>query len=358
MGFRSRHGEKVTMIEEAQAADVSAVETDTRHSTEQDDTLSAEDLIAQYAHAGEEEGEPTDGESHADPDVQVAGLDLDNLDEDSWQEIADHLNSRGADRIAGLIKDRKSLQGKLDAKSDREENPLEETPKAENNPFQQLETVEDLKGKNTEVEEMIEWAEDLLDDNDEEHRESVIYEEDGKEYSKGEVRKLLRGAKKARDSHLPARLKQLQTEDFEEGQRQQLTQQRVQARKLAESEFTWMTEEGNESRERYEKVLATPAMQMVAEQDPSLPYILAHAADSIRRSEARREGIADGKVEKKLESLATSRMRPPGNPAANNAAPAKAGKGPGRMLQELRNEYGQTGDHKVLTEILTLESEI
>ena len=117
------------MTNQDEAGIVSPAENDTLNT--ESDNLSPEDAIALLAQAPEAETEDlADHEdSSQDPAAEtpetIAGLDLENLTEDGWQQIADHLNSRGADRIAGLIKERSELQAKLEDRPEQQEDPSE-----------------------------------------------------------------------------------------------------------------------------------------------------------------------------------------------------------------------------------------
>ena len=324
--------------------------------TEQDtlntesDNLSTEDAIALLAQAPEAETEDlADHEdSSQDPAAEtpetIAGLDLENLTEDGWQQIADHLNSRGADRIAGLIKERSELQSKLEDRPEQQEDPFERPSDPAKNPYASVETVDELQAKAADVDEMIDWAEDLLDDNEDETGDSIIHQEGEKDYTKTEIRSLLRNARKARKVHLVNRFNELQG-------KQVVSMQREQARQLAEEEFAWMKDEQSPIRQRYEGVMSHPGLASLKEDFPEIPLVLAHAADSIHRSELKKNGNAPSAPASKQ-----TRMRPPANPSDTAAAPAKQKSAPAKGLQALQQQYDESGDYHVLEEILALQS--
>ena len=315
-----------------------------------DDNLSAEDTVALLAQAPENESEGAAGHEDAsqpsDEELTetVAGLDLDNLTENDWQGIADHLNSRGADRIAGLIKERSELRSALEAREKQEEDPLARPPDPESNPYREIETVEELQAKAAEVDEMIEWADNLTEENEDTHNDAIVHEEDGREYTLREIKSMLRSARKARSTHLKNRYQELQG-------LQQIEAERQQARQIAEDEFAWMKEEENPIRQRWEGVMAHPGLQALKDEFPEIPLVLAHAADSIHRSEQRKAGKAP------TAKRQQSRMRPPENPSAGTAAPAKQVPGPAKGLEDLHQQFASTGNYKVLEEILSLQSE-
>ena len=175
------------MTNQDEAGIVSPAENDTLNT--ESDNLSPEDAIALLAQAPEAETEDlADNEdSSQDPAAEtpetIAGLDVENLTADGWQQISDHLNSRGADRIAGLIKERSELQSKLEDRPEQQEDPFERPSDPAKNPYASVETVDELQQKAVDVDEMIDWAEDLLDDNEDETGDSIIHEEGEKEYN-------------------------------------------------------------------------------------------------------------------------------------------------------------------------------
>jgi len=311
-----------------------------------DDNLSSEEAVALLAQTPEDKSEGEAGHENAsqlsDEELTetVAGLELDNLTENDWQGIADHLNSRGADRIAGLIKERSELRSTLEAREKQTEDPLARPSDPETNPYREIETVEELQAKAAEVDEMIEWGEDLLEDNEDTHSDAIIHEEDSREYTKSEIKTMLRSARKARSTHLKNRYAELQGLQHIEAERQQ-------ARQIAEDEFPWMKEEENPIRQRYEGVMSHPGLQALKDAFPEIPLVLAHAADSIHRSEQRKQGKAP-------TAKQPSRLRPPENPSAGTAAPAKQVPGPAKGLENLHQQFDSSGDYRVLEEILSL----
>ena len=337
-----------TTENEAVTVDTATQDT-TQHTEVSDDSVTDDQLVEMLSDqtdnltgepGSEDELSEFDGES-----AQTAEADLESLTEEQLEQLAEQMNSRGAGRIAQLIRERKELEAQIEQMSSKE-NPLEEEPSAESNPFTDIVSTDDLRKKYSEVAEMVEWANDLLDDNEDEHRDTVIHEEDGTQFTKGEIRKLLRSARKAKDQHLPARFEQLQ-------QKEELVATRQQYRNIAEEEFDWMQSEDNPVRQRFESVLNNPALQNLADEMPELPLVLAHAADSIARSEARQKGTPE---REQPQANASQRLRPPSNPSASTAAPAKGNSKPAQRLSALQSQFEKTGDHHVLTEILEIQN--
>ena len=339
-------------ITENEAVPVDAATEDTTiHTEAADDAVTPDQLVEMLSDQTDElEGDPGPEDGLADPEgesAQTAEADLESLTEEQLEQLAEQMNSRGADRIAQLIRERKELEQQIEQLSSKE-NPLEEEPSAESNPFNEITSTDDLRKKFSEVSEMVEWGTELLEDHSDEHRDTVIHEEGGQEFTKGQIRKLLRSARKAKDQHLPARFDQLQ-------QKEEVIATRQQYRNIAEEEFDWMGKEDNPTRQRFESVLNNPALQTLADEMPELPLVLAHAADSIARSEAKKQGTPE-QPQPKAQATASPRLRPPSNPSASTAAPAKGNSKPAQRLQVLQQQFEQTGDHHVLTEILELQN--
>lgn len=328
-----------------------ATEDTTRHTEAGDDSVTPDQLVQMLSDPAEQSESEFDTEEVLDEveeeAAQTAEADLESLSEEQLEQLAEQMNSRGAERIAQLIRERKELEAQIEQLSSKE-NPLEEEPSAESNPFAEIVTTEDLRKKYSEVSEMVTWGQELLEDHEDEHRDTVIHEEDGQQFTKGQIRSLLRNARKAKDQHLPARFEQLQ-------QKEQVIATRQQYRNIAEEEFDWMASEDNPVRQRFESVLNNPALQNLADEMPELPLVLAHAADSIARSEARQKGATE-EAQPQKQATVSKRLRPPSNPSASTAAPAKGNSKPAQRLAALQAQFEKTGDHHVLTEILEIQN--
>ena len=156
-----------------------------------------------------EEGEP-EVES-ASEDV-LSQIDLDNASEEELRELADKLGSKAVARFGELTARRKSAEEKL-AKLEaslQQKDPLESKKKIENNPFGNLDSIESLQDKAQEIEQIVDWAEDLLFEGADYAADDVITEIEGKEMTKAEVRKSLLQARKAQKTFLPDQLSKIQ----------------------------------------------------------------------------------------------------------------------------------------------------
>ncbi len=110
--------------------------------------------------ATSQEGEPTE----APKAKEVLSKDIDELTDEEIAELAQKGKSGLLKRIAELTAKRKLAEEKaaaLEAAVQQAKQQLPE-PKVENNPYANVTTVDDLQGKLKEVNEVVEWAEEIL----------------------------------------------------------------------------------------------------------------------------------------------------------------------------------------------------
>lgn len=224
--------------------------------------------------------EDTDDKATQEAKRKLAPEDLDELTDDDIRELAEKGKSGLLKRIAELTAKRKAAEEQLaaiKAQALPKEDPLK--PKSDApNPFDKLETLEDLQAKAKEIDGVIDEAEELLWNNEHMGAEDIIATFDGKEFTKAQVRAILRQNQKARKEHLPARLTQLQ----EAQQRKQLREQYLSQ---ARTELEWLAGEDNDVRKQFEILKDSPvlkkAVKSVPELEPYLEYMVAHASNSM-----------------------------------------------------------------------------
>jgi hypothetical protein len=157
----------------------------------------AEEVTEETVEETQEETEETTEEQSEDV---LSQLDLDDMSEEELRELAEKLGSRAVARYGELTAKRKSAEerlARLEASLKEKENPLDAPKKVENNPFSNIENIEGLQEKADEVNNIVEWAEDILFESDAYAADDVVTEVDGKEMTKAEVRKALLQARKA-----------------------------------------------------------------------------------------------------------------------------------------------------------------
>lgn len=287
----------------------------------------------------EPEEQPEAPPAEAKKDV-LSKLDLDEMSENDLRELAEKLGSRAVARYGELTAKRKQAEEQLAALQAEMQKRAEKSilePKVENNPYASIENTAALQAKVKEVEDVIEWAEETLFANEHYGQEDVVATVDGKELTKAQVRSALLNARKARNKYLPAQLQELQARE----QRQAL---RKTFEETARAELPWLQGEDNDVRKTYESMLSDPRYKQletaVPEVAPQLPYILAHAANSIY---ARKLVPLDAQA----AAPAKSKLTPPKNPAPSAASSERP---EGRIEKALKDvqarayESGSTSD--------------
>ena len=227
-----------------------------------------------------------------DPKDVLSQFDLDDMSDDELKELSEKLGSRAVARYGELTAKRKAAEEKLQKLESqlKQQDPLKPTEEIDNNPYSNLETLDDLQDKAKEVSQVIEWAEDTLFNADGAGPNDYIAEVDGKDLTKAEVRSSLLNARKARDKYLPAQLDTLKIA----AQANQLEQA---FNDKAKEELTWMGGEDNDLRKQYEAIIGDERFKKLRESAgpevrPQLNYLMAHAANSIYGRQTVKGGVA------------------------------------------------------------------
>ena len=303
-----------------------------------------EEATEEVAEETQEESEETTKEQSEDV---LSQLDLDDMSEEELRELADKLGSRAVARYGELTAKRKSAEerlARLEASLKEKENPLDAPKKVENNPFSNIENIEGLQEKADEVNNIVEWAEDILFESDAYAADDVVTEVDGKEMTKAEVRKALLQARKAQKTFLPDQLRVLQTQAQSEQ-----TAQAFEAQ--AKQELEWLQGEDNDTRKQYEAVvgdkrfkeLKKVLMKEAPDIASQLDYWFAHGVNSIYG----RKPVVDKKVSPKLNPPKT------GNPSA--AQPEKQDGRTAKAIKELEARFKESGNARDFAELRKLK---
>ena len=295
----------------------------------------------------EETQEVTEETTEEQSEDVLSQLDLDDMSEEELRELAEKLGSRAVARYGELTAKRKSAEerlARLEASLKEKENPLDAPKKVENNPFSNIENIEGLQEKADEVNNIVEWAEDILFESDAYAADDVVTEVDGKEMTKAEVRKALLQARKAQKTFLPDQLRVLQAQAQSEQMSQAFAAQ-------AKEELEWLQGEDNDIRKQYEAVVGDDRFKelkkVLKKEAPDiasqLDYWFAHGVNSIYG----RKPV----VEKK----ASLQLNPPktGNPTA--AQPEKQAGRTAKALKELEARFKQSGNPRDFAELRKLK---
>ena len=292
---------------------------------------------SQSAPAAEEEQEQASNDQAPTANAQgkdvPSQVELSELSDEEIQELAQKGKSGLLKRIAELTAKRKLAEEKaaqLEAYMAQQQanKPLE--PKVENNPYENITSFEDLSKKAQEVNDVVEWAEDVLDRAETLGYEDIAATVDGRELTKAQVKETLRNARKARDKYLPAQKKEIEAVMQRKGLRSAFEQQAVK-------ELDWLaSQEDNDIKRQFFAMLNDPrlkdAEKVLPEVAPQLPYILAHAANSMF---ARKVIPMDGKPSPKLT--------PPGAPSNAVAAGDRTPTAGERNVKEVSKRLADSG---------------
>jgi hypothetical protein len=269
--------------------------------------------------------------------------DLGELSENEINELAQKLNSRAVARYGELTAKRKqaeeqiaALQAELAKRS--QGDPLS-TPKVENNPFAEIKELPALQAKAKEIDEVIEWAEDQLFNNDHLGHDDVIAEVNGKEMTKAQVRAALSNARKARNKFLPAQLAEVQAQEARVHQRKAFEDK-------ARQELNWLDGEDNDTRKQYEAIMNDPRLRDLEKAAPDiapqLPYILAHAANSIYGR-------------KLITETPKPKLTPPSTLTGNAAQSERPEARKSKEAEEVRKRFYETGSAKDFVALRALQ---
>jgi hypothetical protein len=307
----------------------------------------ANEIASEEEEGTEESDESTEDEApESESDEQVLSqIDLDEMSEEELRELADKLGSRAVARFGELTAKRKAAEEKLkeiEAKlSADQSNPLQPKQEVKNNPFAGVDTLEDLQAKATDASNVIEWAEDIMFNADGYEADDVVTEVEGREMTKADVRNALLQARKARDKFLPARLEEIQKVE-------QSKQMQEHLRAQAEAELPWMTGEDNDTRREYEAIMSDPRVDTLMDNLPAdvkaqMPYLLAHAANSIYgRKEVQ---SAKSKV----------RLNPSNTSTPNAASSEKQVSRTNKSIKNLSTQFKQSGEKDDFITLRTLQ---
>lgn len=266
--------------------------------------------------------------------ADVLSKDIAELTDEEIAELAQKGKSGLLKRIAELTAKRKMAEeeaARLKQAIAQQQQQLPE-PKVENNPYGNIEKLEDLQAKNEEVSGLIEFLEDAMFKSEDLSADDPAAQIDGRQLTKAEVRDALRNARRARDKFIPAQFKELQAR----AERSSLEQAfKAQAAK----ELSWLTGEDNDTRKNFEAMVKDPRLQKLKERVPELApqvdYLIAHAANSMYGRRSVEGGIAG--------SPSKPAINPPATPKPVAAAPERADARVERAMQDVKSRFTQTG---------------
>ena len=220
------------------------------------------------------------------------------MSEDQIKELSKVLGSRAVDRFGELTKRAKGAEERLKklevSISDNPLEPIKEEVK--NNPFDDISEIEPLREKAKEINDIIEWAEDILFESDDYGPHADVTEVEGKSMTKAEVRSALKNARRSRDTYLPSQLSKIQNQNMAKQARAEYGQKAI-------NEFDWLKDGGDETmRSRFVEIAGSKELQKFYKDSPEmgakLPYIIAHGVNSMYQRRTIKDVKPTGKAPK------------------------------------------------------------
>lgn len=292
-----------------------------------------------------EEAVTEEPEVESSDDV-LSQLDLDSMSEAELKELSQKFGSRAVARFGELTAKRKAAEERvalLEAQLKDKSNPLDSAEKVENNPFESLDTVEKLQEKAKEINDIVEWADDILFQSDGYGADDVVTEIDGKEMTKAEVRKHLIQAKKAKSKFLPDQLGKVQAVEVAKQAEESFAAQ-------AKEQLPWLSGNNNDVRTQYEGMVSDDRYKETKDQirkiNPAvaaqLDFLMAHAANSLYG----KKPVAEKKGSIKLD--------PPTSGVPSVAKSEKSESKRAKAIKELSNSFSSSGSISDFVKLRTL----
>ena len=268
-----------------------------------DNTITASDFINSRSQPKEVQEEPTQVEQPVEttevakePEQEspeqvtteetsadvLSHVDLDNMSESELKEMGQKLGTKAVARFGELTARRKQAEERMQVMEQElqqlKQSNTQTAPKVKDNPLAKVKTVNELQKHQNAAQEVIEWAEDLLDKHEDSSATSVITNVNNKEMTKADVKKHLRHSRNVVNKYVPAQVASLQ-------RRSSLVNQAASYKRKALEEFDWIKDEKNDTTKKYSAMLNDKRLASLQRTNPELstqmPYILAHAANSM-----------------------------------------------------------------------------
>lgn len=256
--------------------------------TQNSTNVSDQDFINLRSKAPEEpekQPEETQEEVTEDSNNVLSKINLDELSEQEIKELGQKLGAGAVKRFGKMTAMRKqaeeenqALKKKLKELQGNKSQKVSQKDLVDN-PYKDIKTPEGLQKKLSEVEQVIEWADDILDASDDYRANDIVTEQNGKQLTKADVRKIQKSARKSKDKYLPQ-----QGQFLRQASEAQVLQKNLVER--TRKEISWSKDPESEVTKKYQAMLNDRRLvDSLENADPSLkaqmPYILAHAANSM-----------------------------------------------------------------------------
>lgn len=283
----------------------------------------------------EVETESQPQEEEVDQSDVLSNIDLDNLSEAEIKQLSEALSSRAVDRFGQLTARAKAAEEKAreleNSLKAQQEQVLSSTSDIENNPYDDLKTVQDIQNKAREINDVIEWAEDVLFESADYGPDEEVTESNGQAMTKAQVREALKQARKSRDKYLPDQFRKVKKVEDATKLRQEYGQK-------AMKEFKWLGDKDSEQTKQFVQLASQPALQKAYEQNPDLswqlPYLLAHSVNS----------MYGGKSKPSTNAQDAFKPAPPKSPSPTGAKSDKSEDNSSKALKDLTKRFKESGN--------------
>lgn len=292
----------------------------------------AEESISEEVETESQPQEEAEVQSQTDV---LSNIDLDNLSEAEIKQLSEALSSRAVDRFGQLTARAKAAEEKArdleDSLKTQQEQVLSATSDIENNPYEDLKSVQDIRSKAKEINDVIEWAEDVLFESADYGPDEEVTESNGQAMTKAQVREALKQARKSRDKYLPDQFRKVKKVEDATKLRQEYGQR-------AMKEFKWLGDKESEQTKQFVQLASQPALQKAYEQNPDLswqlPYLLAHSVNS----------MYGGKAKPSTNAQDAFKPSPPKSPSPSGSKSDKSEDNSSKALKDLSSRFKQSGN--------------
>mgnify|MGYP003115894349 CR=1 FL=1 len=273
--------------------------------------------------------------SEGNEDV-LSNIDLENLSEEQIKQLSEALSSRAVDRFGKLTARAKAAEEKAQTLEEslkaQQEEVLSSRSDIVDNPYSDLNTMNDIQDKAKEINDVIDWAEEILFDSDDYSPHDTVTEADGKTMTKAEVREALKQARKSRDKFLPDQFQKVKKTENAVALRQQYGQKALK-------EFKWLGDKDSEQTKQFVQIAGQPALQKAYEQNPDLswklPYLLAHSVDNLFKGDSTKTPKGGDQAFK---------PSPPKSPSLGGTKSDKSESNSSKALKDLSSRFKESGN--------------
>jgi hypothetical protein len=282
-----------------------------------------------------------------EPTDVLSQVNLDSFTEEDWSRLREKAGSEAAGRIAQLTRRAKEAEEALNTSRQEPKQVLKDTRSEGLNPYNNVGTIEELNQLYNAANDVIDWADEVLENADEYGADDVVSTEHGREWTKRALREEKRKSKKAISTQLPNRAEQLRVEANSENQRKLLAQK-------LESELSWLDDQESTQAKEYQQAISAPDIVAIKKAFPgvAIEYLIGHAINSFGTAKAppQQQQAAQGNTPVKVPPTPP---RSPSNAAVSSGKPRDK---KSASIQNLEKTFEESGSADDLLELFIAKS--